>query len=371
HLTCELSLQKTDPWRTLPLIRAVRRHPAGAWHRLTTLSTRTLAGTTELLAGWLSDWLARWTQPGDLFQDTRPEQAHLNTLLKLLTLLEQPPETLVFQHTGNQLHIRALDARHHLQQVLGQAQGCALFSATLQPFEPWQAVYGVSPANTLSLPSPFPADRRCVLTITNLNLRQRHREAHWPAIAHLTARIWQQRPGNYLVFTPTRSAATRIRTLLHQFYPSLPVHLPETADEDHALMETMATRTDTGVVITPLAGRWCEGIDLPADALLGAVVLGTGMPPWDDFHQHRADWAREQGWDGDTHTFVYPGWARVLQALGRVIRTPEDRGVLVLVDDRYARPPLSDLMRQRFPDAVDVKTPRQLDALLGRFWAGT
>ncbi|RMF16727.1 MAG: DEAD/DEAH box helicase, partial [Gammaproteobacteria bacterium] len=98
HLTCELSLHKTDPWRTLPLVRAIRRLPAGAWHRLSTLSTRTLTGTTELLAGWLSDWLARWTQPGDLFQDTRPEQAHLNTLLKLLTLLEQPPETLVFQH---------------------------------------------------------------------------------------------------------------------------------------------------------------------------------------------------------------------------------------------------------------------------------
>ncbi|WP_369599941.1 helicase C-terminal domain-containing protein [Hahella sp. SMD15-11] len=368
HLSLDIPTGKAEGFSNLPLVRAARRHALGDWHPLAELSQRSRERTLEHVGALLADLQHQWERPADLLQDTRPDQARLETLLRLVTLLRQPEDTLAWCREPHCIRLRALDARALIRSRLDEASACVLFSATLSPLPVWQDLFDVPDAHTLTLPSPFPESHRRVITVTGIDLRQRTRTHSLGPVAHLAARIWLARPGNYLIFTPTHRYARQLLEILTALYPDLPVQVAGDAEADHALMRRLARDPQTGLVLTALSGRWCEGIDLRGEALVGVVVLGTGMPPWDDFQRLKAERLSRQGLDGHLHGFVYPGWMRVLQAAGRVIRSQSDRGVIILVDQRWSQPPWRALLEATFPQIHDSRTPRHLEAILGRFW---
>lgn len=226
-----------------------------------------------------------------------------------------------------------------------EARSCVLFSATLSP----QRFY----ADTLGLPtnhvwidvaSPFRAEQLHVRLARHISTRYRDRYASLQAIVDLLAEQYRERPGNYLAFFSSFEYMQQVTTLLGAQHPQLPYWEQTRSMHEQARNAFLARFTDEscGIGFAVLGGAFSEGIDLPGKRLIGAFVATLGLPqvnPVNEQMKTRMDQLFGTGYD---YTYLYPGLQKVVQAAGRVIRTPEDAGIVHLIDDRFAR---SDVRR--------------------------
>ena len=117
-----------------------------------------------------------------------------------------------------------------------------------------------------------------------------------------------------------------------------------------------------------LGGIFSEGIDLKHDRLIGAVIVGTGLPQVCNEREILKRYFDEQGENGFDYAYKYPGMNKVLQAAGRVIRSSEDRGVVLLLDDRFSTADYNRLFPAHWGHARAVSDCEELTALLRQFW---
>ena len=117
-----------------------------------------------------------------------------------------------------------------------------------------------------------------------------------------------------------------------------------------------------------LGGSFSEGVDLPGKQLIGAIIVGTGLPGISNERnilREYYDLTRERGFD---YAYTYPALNRVFQAAGRVIRREEDRGVIVLIDDRYATPQMQALLPEHWKDLQYAGNAKELAEMMQEFW---
>ena len=117
-----------------------------------------------------------------------------------------------------------------------------------------------------------------------------------------------------------------------------------------------------------LGGSFSEGIDLPGKRLIGVVVVGVGLPGISDENNIIRDYYEEKCGSGYDYAYTYPGMNSVLQAVGRVIRTETDRGIAVLIDDRYAEPNYRELFPKEWKGSKLVGDAPSLAEIARRFW---
>ncbi|MBK1711878.1 ATP-dependent DNA helicase [Rubrivivax gelatinosus] len=214
-----------------------------------------------------------------------------------------------------------------------------LFSATLAP-APYQRDLLGLPEGTawLDCDSPFDAAQLQV-NISRLSTRWADRQASLAPLAALIAGQYRERPGNYLAFFSSFDYLERAAAVLQAAAPELPLRCQQRRMGEAERQDFIASFTEDGrqIAFAVLGGAFGEGIDLPGTRLVGAFVATLGLPPVDAVQEAmktRLDARFGTGWD---YTYLVPGLQKVVQAAGRVIRTPEDRGVLHLVDDRFGR----------------------------------
>lgn len=238
------------------------------------------------------------------------------------------------------LKITCLDASAHLAARFKPLAGAVLFSATLKPFDYYQRLSGLPEKQTreIEVASPFPAENRKILVVPQISTLYRQRERSVPRIAEFLARVLPLRPGNYLVFFP--SYAFLEQTLAQVELPGFEVMAqPRRAkpQEVEELLQSLRGQRNQ-VIFAVLGGSLSEGIDLPGEALIGCVVVGPPIPPFDLERQHlKAYFDRRYG-QGEAYAYIYPAMAKAIQAAGRVIRGPEDRGLLAFLDGRFLEP---------------------------------
>ena len=119
-----------------------------------------------------------------------------------------------------------------------------------------------------------------------------------------------------------------------------------------------------------LGGHFGEGIDLPGKRLLGAVIVGVGLPQLCLERNLIQKYFSEQYMDGYAYAYIFPGLNRVLQAAGRVIRTAEDRGIVLLIDERFARPPYNELMPEHWNIRYASQEDLSVMEMIEEFWEG-
>ena len=117
-----------------------------------------------------------------------------------------------------------------------------------------------------------------------------------------------------------------------------------------------------------MGGIYSEGIDLAGDSLIGAVIVGIGMPSLSCEREAMAAYYNEKYEEGKQFAYVYPGVNRVLQAAGRVIRREDDRGAIVLIDDRFDDPIYKTVIPKHWSGIRYVQDPKVLHEELDRFW---
>lgn len=238
------------------------------------------------------------------------------------------------------LGLRNLIPADFLAARFNAAHSVVLFSATLNPAHYYRDLLGL-PENTVwrEVASPFAARQLEVRIRSDISTRFRDRDASIDPIVAAMAQQYQRRPGHYLAFFSSFAYLEAALTPFRETHPGVPVFsqtrgMPEV--EREAFLARF-TPGGTGIGFAVLGGAFAEGIDLPGDRLIGAFIATLGLPPFNDFNEAlKARLAARFG-QGDDYTYRIPGMIKVLQAAGRVIRSPEDQGVVVLMDDRFTQ----------------------------------
>ncbi|MGG1616188.1 ATP-dependent DNA helicase [Paenibacillus sp. NRS-1781] len=245
-----------------------------------------------------------------------------------------------------------LDPSHLLGQAVKGYRSAIYFSATLTPLAYYRDMLGAREEDyTLQVPSPFHQEQWDVRLLP-LSIRYRDRERSKGAIADMLAGLAEERKGNMLVFFPSYPY---LREVYEEFMArgvsadTLVQSPGMTEPERDRFLEAFQPgqeRTLLGFAV--LGGVFAEGVDLPGDRLNGVVVVGVGLPQIGAERDVLRDYFSEQGRNGFNYAYVYPGMNKVLQAGGRLIRTEHDEGLLVLIDDRFAKEPYASLLPEEW-----------------------
>ncbi|MCM8743937.1 ATP-dependent DNA helicase [Pseudomonas koreensis] len=247
----------------------------------------------------------------------------------------------------SQLCLRNVVPAAFIGPRLKAARSSVLFSATLSPRHYYADLLG-TPADTvwIDVESPFSAEQLQVQIVSRISTRFNHRQASLEPIVELIARQFSERPGNYLAFFSSFDYLQQVLTLLAERHPHITLWQQSRgmAEEQRQAFLDQFTAESQGVGFAVLGGAFGEGIDLPGARLIGAFIATLGLAqlnPVNEQLKRRMAAIFGAGYD---YTYLYPGVQKVVQAAGRVIRTRQDRGVVMLIDDRFAEPRIQQLL---------------------------
>ena len=227
-----------------------------------------------------------------------------------------------------------------LKPRFASARTTILFSATLTPSNFYGDTLGL-PDDTASLdvPAPFNADQLTVHIARDISTRYRHRTNSLAPIALLIAAQYAALPGNYIAFFSSFDYLAQAAGEFAARHPQVPTwHQGRRMDEtERAAFLSRFVVDGRGVGFAVLGGSFAEGIDLTGTRLIGAFIATLGLPQTNPINEEIRRRIETQFGAGHDYTYLFPGIRKVVQAAGRVIRTLSDRGVLHLIDDRFAR----------------------------------
>jgi DNA excision repair protein ERCC-2 len=244
------------------------------------------------------------------------------------------------------LAIRNAVPGQFLKSRFAAMSSCLLFSATLQP-QPFYADMLGLPEDTawLEVEPPFVAEQLTVNVVSGVSTRFAARAASAQPIAEIIAGQFRRMPGNYIAFFSSFDYLEVVaqRLAVCADVPMWKQQRSMTEAERAAFLDRF-TPEGQGVALAVLGGAFSEGVDLPGRRLIGAFVATLGLPQLNPVNEQLRRQLEGQLGRGFEYTYLYPGLRKVVQAAGRVIRGPEDQGVLYLIDERYRRPEVRALL---------------------------
>ncbi|UCD05314.1 MAG: ATP-dependent DNA helicase, partial [candidate division WOR-3 bacterium] len=275
---------------------------------------------------------------------------------------------------GSDLAIKifCIDPSEHLREKVQKCRSTIFFSATLTPVEYFIKLFGCEDnARVISLPSPFPSDNICVLVAGKISAMYKYREFTKDEVARMIAAMIDRQKGNYLVFFPSYDYMKMVHAMFQRRRPQVELIMQEPGmseeQRDEFLMNFNA-RPDgylTGFAV--MGGFFAESIDLVGERLTGAAVVGVGFPQISVERELIRAYFDGQNGQGFAFAYQVPGMIKVLQAAGRVIRSEDDKGVVLFIDTRYTRPPYS-LMFPEGWQPLFVSSVEKAGILLQDFW---
>lgn len=253
------------------------------------------------------------------------------------------------QNNDFSVKLFCLNPAPQLTKYLKKIKGAAFFSATVSPMKYFQQILGLGEkCNLINLPSPFPPENLCLFMADQVSTRFNKREFTVKDVVEAIGSLIWHRPGNYMVFFPAYHYMNQVAQVFYNRYPDIEtlIQVPQMTESERQeyISSFSSDRSNTLLGFAVMGGIFGEGIDLTGDRLNGAIIVGVGLPGLSaerDLIRNYFD-NYNQGFE---FAYLYPGMNKVLQAAGRVIRTEKDRGVILLIDDRFA----TSRYRQLFP----------------------
>jgi len=264
------------------------------------------------------------------------------------------------------IHAFALDAADYFAETTKHLSGVVCFSATMHPLEDMKTLLGGTEEDAcFAMPSPFPKENLLILQ-QDVNTRYHSRDAACGAIAEAIHAMVTTKPGRYIAFFPSFAFMKRAAEQL-----DVPFQMQRSGMNDAERTDFLAPYLTGGAAsvlsLCVLGGVFAEGIDLPGDALDGVVIVGVGLPQVNLFQETLRRYYDSTLGAGFLYAYMLPGMQKVAQAVGRVIRTETDRGVALLLDDRYRQA----AYRRLCPEHWDVHLNcgiRNAEMQMADFW---
>ncbi len=249
----------------------------------------------------------------------------------------------------------------YLYDRMQHVRSAILFSATLHPLSYYQTVLLHDEAcEHIFLPSPFGRENLDLYVHYGISTKYKQREASLSKLVFTIFQVTRQRKGNYFIFFPSYQYLEQV----FEGYKSLVgeeqvVIAQEREMDEHDrevfLAQFEAQSEKTLVAFAVLGGIFSEGIDLIGDRLIGSVIVGVGLPQLNPLTEQRRLYFEETFQKGYLYAYLYPGFNKVMQAVGRVIRSDTDRGIVVLIDERYVEPTYLSLFPYEWQHAKFLK----------------
>ena len=280
------------------------------------------------------------------------------------------------------LHLQCMDPSVNLDSYLKKGRCSVFFSATLLPIHYYrEQLAGREDDYAIYAPSPFSVEKRLLMIGRDVSTKYTRRgPLMYEKIAQYVISFAKSRTGNYLVFFPSYRMLEEIRQyLLERDFileeETKPEHITlyaqSTAMTEEAREEFLAHFQDapeyTSIGLCVMGGIFSEGIDLKESRLIGAVIVGTGLPMVCTVNELFKDYFDEKKSSGFCYAYQYPGMNKVLQAAGRVIRTTEDIGAVLLLDDRFLQTGYQALFPREWVP-YEVISLDSMPEYLSRFW---
>ena len=279
-----------------------------------------------------------------------------------------------YSRVGNRRQVEVtlycVDASVGLAKTYRMFKAPILFSATLRPGHFYRDALGLEQqTGYLQLPNPFDT-KRCLRAVVGwVDTRYRQRQASMQALVSLIRATTAPCSGNYLVFFPSYAYLEQAHALFIDMFPEQHTWVQSRGQSKHQqqiLLDELDTKGHRiGFAIQ--GGVFGEGIDYTGNRLIGTLIIGTGLPAMDEQSELIAERYREAGHDGYDFAYRFPGFTRVLQTAGRVIRNETDKGFVLLVDARFKQASYQRL----FPHDWKVTYPHTQEELvtgLETFW---
>lgn len=288
----------------------------------------------ELAAGLLEERLGSfpWDEAGGKLSDT------VTDLLGFIRAMKRDPAEYAWIRQGEKqcrLTAFALRVDNYLRETTAPMTGTVCFSATLDPLREMRDLLGGGEEDAcFAVPSPFPKENLLVVR-EDVNTRYAAREASLPVITERIRQMQEIHPGHYIVFFPSFAYMEAAAAALG---PESDVRAQKrgmTIAEREAFVAAYLEDPSPITSLCVMGGVFSEGIDLPGEALDGVMIVGVGLPQVNLFQESLKEHYEATRGNGFHYAYQIPGMQKVAQAAGRVIRTESDRGIVLLMDDRY------------------------------------
>lgn len=245
------------------------------------------------------------------------------------------------------IRLDCLDASDKIAAILKDSHNAVFFSATMSPGHYYRSMIvgkDTSFSKMLTLPSPFPPENLQVIVIKDIKTTYQERHFTADKIANTILRMIDGHHENFMVFFPSFAYMEMVYQKVSKAVSGrMDIELMlqnagMNAEQKKQYLERFEKHGDMTLLgFAVLGGHFGEGIDLVGDRLKGVFIVGVGLPQISKEREILSQYYQNKLGDGFSYAYKFPGWEKVLQAAGRVIRDENDKGFIVLMDERYAR----------------------------------
>lgn len=280
------------------------------------------------------------------------------------------------EHTQDKrfkLKLLCVNPSENIKECLERGRAAVLFSATLLPIKYYKSLLTEESDNAVYGISPFDSSRRCVVVATDVSSKYTRRNRNeYEKIASYIKAAAKAKQGNYLVFFPSYSFMEQVYDIyMQEFLEADEKILMQTSqmteEEREIFLNEFEETSGTLIGFCVMGGIFSEGIDLRAERLIGSIIVGTGLPGIGNEKELLKAYFDREGMRGFDYAYRFPGMNKVLQAAGRVIRTMEDTGVVLLLDERFATQEYRMLYPREWQN-VTYCNQTTVEQALEKFW---
>ena len=263
-----------------------------------------------------------------------------------------------------------IDPSSFINKSLFHFLGTLFFSATLTPIDYFQKVnLNRDGFKTISLPSPFNPNNFFLIINDNISIKYKDRDKTLEEVVKEINIFVSKKVGNYLIFVPSFEYSRKIeKYFINDNRFVFQTSTMTNKDKDEFLANFKENPQESRIGVCVISGSFAESIDLTGDRLIGVVIVGVGLPQVNFENNLVKDFYIQKEMNGYEFAYMNPGINKVLQALGRVIRTQNDKGSALIIDSRYAQSHYFSILKDRYKNYTKIKDSNGLIKALNSFY---
>ncbi len=294
-------------------------------------------------------------------------------IMDFLNISEVYSEThrMIIKLIDDQISINyfCLDASKFILETINNSiHGIVFFSATLYPIEYHANLITAGEGKYLELESPFDPKNLDIIINSKISTKYKNRIDSIDSIIEAIEIVTKSKSGNYIVFFPSYAYMNMVIEQITEPEYEMIIQKNNLSEiEKNDIINKFKTTTNTKVGFFVMGGVFSEGIDYIGDALSGVIIVGVGLPLICDENNLLKEYYENIYQNGFNYAYTYPGFTKVIQAVGRVIRDYNDKGIALLMDERFMYNEYQSLMPRHWKNRKVITNMYMLKKELKEF----
>ena len=269
------------------------------------------------------------------------------------------------------VRLQCLDPSQYLRETLAEYRSHIRFSGTVSPLALYNDLHGLEETHTERAASPFRQDQLGLLLINDINTYYQGREQSIGQLVDLAHAVCTAERGHYLIAFPSYAYLDRFKAAATPKLDelNLRVQAPNMDEIERDAFLTLLSEAEPVLAGVVLGGLFAESVDFSAVPLKGVIAVGVGLPPPTLMRTCQEKYFDHRSLNGKAVAFLQPAMTKILQVTGRLLRSPEDRGIICLVDPRFCEPQYQQFFPAHWQPTVVAAG--SVGKVVAKFWKDT